>query len=186
MAEETAPNTGQRHLRERAADEFKRFLAIFLYLWAVFALLSIHKSIVLSEHHLNFPEHSFAVINALVFAKVLLFGEDCHLGTRFHDKPLIYPIIHKCMAFTAVLICFYIVESVLVGIWHGETFANSLPPSGYRSIRNIVSVGALGFVMLLPFFTFREIGRVIGRKELWFLILRQRRHDPTLSQLEQL
>jgi len=181
MAEVTPPNTHQRHVRERIADEFKRFLAIFVYLWVVFALLSIHKSIVLSEHHINFPEHVFAIINSLIFAKVLLLGEDFHLGTRFHDKRLIYSILHKCLIFTIVLICFHIVESILVGVWHGSTVANSLPPRGDRSIKSIVSVGILCFVILVPFFTFREIGRVIGRKELWSLILRNRRNDPTLS-----
>jgi hypothetical protein len=186
MTEVTAPNTHERHLPERAADEFKRFLSIFLYLWVVFALLSIHKSIVLSEHHLNLPEHAFAIINSLVFAKVLLFGEDFHLGTRFHDKPLIYPILHKCLIFTIVLICFDIVESILVGGWHGSTVANSLPPRGDRSLKSILSVGILCFVILVPFFSFREIGRVIGRRELWSLILRNRRNDPMLSSLERL
>jgi len=186
MAETTASSRHQKHLRETAADEFKRFLAIFVYLWVVFALLSIHKSIVLSEHHLNFQEHAFAIINSLIFAKVLLFGEDFHLGTRFHDKPLIFPVLHKCLVFTVVLICFYIVESVLAGVWHGRTVANSLPPQGDRSIKNILSVGILCFVMLLPFFGFREIGRVIGRKELWSLILRNRRSDPFLSSVERL
>jgi hypothetical protein len=39
----------QPHLKERASNEFKRFLVIFLYLWAVFGFLSIHKSFVLSQ-----------------------------------------------------------------------------------------------------------------------------------------
>ena len=55
----------QRQLKERAVDEFRRFLVIFLYLWVVFGLLSIHKSIVLSQHHLDTEEHAFAIINAL-------------------------------------------------------------------------------------------------------------------------
>src|ERR1700757_2790670 len=104
----------QRQLRERVADEFKRFVVIFLYLWVVFGLLSIHKSLVLSQHRLDTEEHTFAIINAFVFAKVLLIGEQLHLGTRFGDRPLIYPIFYKCFIFTVVLITFHIVESVAV------------------------------------------------------------------------
>ena len=74
MAEEILPIPQQRRLGERAYDEFKRFIVIFLYLWVVFGLLSIHKSLVLSQSHLDYPEHAFAIINALVFAKVLLVG----------------------------------------------------------------------------------------------------------------
>ena len=88
MAEQSIPIPGQRRLKERASDEFKRFIVIFLYLWVVFGLLSIHKSFVLSQVHLNYTEHAFAIINAFVFAKVLLVAEHFNLGTRFSDKIL--------------------------------------------------------------------------------------------------
>ena len=120
MAEETTSNTHQQRLRERAADEFKRFVVIFLYLWVVFSLLSVYKSLILLEHHLDYQEHSFAMINAFIFAKVLLIGENLHLGTRFSDKPLIYPVLHKCFVFTLVPLCFHIAESVLWECCMGE------------------------------------------------------------------
>ena len=47
-------------------------LILFGYLWVVFELLSVNKNIVLSEYHLSYAEYTFAIINALVFAKVLL------------------------------------------------------------------------------------------------------------------
>jgi hypothetical protein len=68
----TEPGVDQRHLREKATDEFSRLVIIVGYLWIVIELLSVHKSIVLSEYHLDYPEHAFAIINSLVFAKVLL------------------------------------------------------------------------------------------------------------------
>ena len=72
MTEPATPRRHQRHPREKATDEFSRVVIIFGYLWVVFELLSIHKSVVLSEYHLNYPEHAFAIVNFLVFAKVLL------------------------------------------------------------------------------------------------------------------
>jgi hypothetical protein len=126
MAEQSISIPRQRHLKERASDEFKRFLVIFLYLWVVFGLLSIHKSFVLSQRHLDYGEHAFAFINAFVFAKVLLVAEEFNLGTRFRDKPLIYPVLHKCFLFTVVLIGCHVVEVAFVGLWHGHVLANSL------------------------------------------------------------
>jgi hypothetical protein len=181
MTEESLPIPPQHSLKERATNEFRRFILIFLYLWVVFGLLSIHKSVVLAERHLDYQEHAFAFINALVFAKVLLVGEHFHLGTWFKDKPLIYPILHKCFVFTIVLICFHIIESVLVGVWHGSTFAASFPPILGGSLKGILSVGIMCFVVLIPFFAFREIGRVVGRRELSALILKPRVSDPKLT-----
>ncbi len=178
MVEESLPLPRQRHLRERAYDEFKRFIVIFLYLWVVFGLLSIHKSLVLSQSHLDYPEHAFAIINALVFAKVLLVAEHFHLGTRFQNRPLIYPILHKCFVFTVVLICFHVAESVLVGVWHGNTLADSLPPIVGSGLKGVLAVGVMCFVVLLPFFGFREIARVIGHREMRALMFARRVHDP--------
>jgi hypothetical protein len=72
MTEPITPPSHQRHPRETATDEFSKLVIIVGYLWVVFELLSVHKSIVLSEYHLSYPEHAFAIVNCLVFAKVLL------------------------------------------------------------------------------------------------------------------
>jgi hypothetical protein len=81
MAEPTAPIAHPRHPREGALDGIIRFVIIFGYIWVVFAFPSVHKSIVLSEYNLNFPEYLFAIVNLLVFAKVLLSCEVFHLRT---------------------------------------------------------------------------------------------------------
>jgi len=181
MAEEGIPIRHERHLKEKAFEEFKRFIVIFLYLWVVFGLLSIYKSIVLLQSHLNYPEHAFALINALICAKVLLIGEHFHLGTRFKDKPLVYPIMHKCFVFTALLVCFHIMESIFMGVWHGDTIRDSIPPIMGGSVRGLLSVGVVCFVVLLPFFAFRQIGEVIGHKELWTLIFTRRENNLRLT-----
>ena len=82
MTEPTAQAAHPPHLREGALDGIIRFVIIFGYLWVVFAFPSVHKSIVLSEYNLNFPEYLFAIVNLLVFAKVFLSCEVFHLRTR--------------------------------------------------------------------------------------------------------
>ena len=170
LAGESPPTPSRLNLKEKASEEFKRFIAIFLYLWVVFGLLSLHKSVVLSQNHLDYQEHTFAFINAFVFAKVLLTAEYFRLGTRFTHKPLIYPILYKCFIFTVVLISFHIVESVVVGVWHGNTIANSIPPMLGWNPKGLLAVGIMCFILLIPFFGFREITRVIGHREMRTLL----------------
>ena len=178
---ESHPTPDQLTLKQKASEEFKRFLVIFLYLWVVFGLLSLHKSIVLSQHHLDYEEHTFAFINAFVFAKVLLTAEHFRLGTRFSHKPLIYPILHKCFIFTVVLISFHILESVVVGVWHGRTITDSIPPMFGWNPKGLLAVGVMCFILLLPFFAFREITRVIGRSKMRALLFEPRDGDSQLT-----
>jgi hypothetical protein len=160
-------------LKERATGELKQFFVMFFYLWVLFALFALHNTIVLAEHHLNYPAQGFAIVNALVLAKVMLLAEAFHLGSRFNDKALVYSIVYKAFAFSVVLIGFHLLERVLVGVFEGKTVAQSFPSIGGGSLKGIVSVGTIVFVALIPFFTFQEVSRVIGKAELWSLIFRR-------------
>jgi hypothetical protein len=181
MADQSVAIPQKRSLKEKAFEEFKRFVFIFLYLWVVFGLLSIHKSLVLSQHHLDTEEHTFAIINAFVFAKVLLVGEQLRLGSRFANRPLIYPILYKCFVFTILLMSFHVVETVAVGMWHGHTISESLPPFLGWNPRGVLAISILSFILLLPFFGFREIVRVVGRREMRALLFEPRSSDPRLT-----
>lgn len=164
----------RRHLKERAKEQIRDFALMFLYLWVVFGMLAVHESIILSQHQINYVSHGFAVVNALVFAKVMLVAEDLHLGHRFHDKPLIYSVLFKSLLFAMALICFHIAEHVGVGMWRGKTIAESIAEVGADKLGTLVSVGVVSTVALVPFFILREIGRVIGEDKLWSLFFRPR------------
>jgi len=162
------------NFKERAKDQIRNFALMFLYLWVVFGLLAIHESIILSQHQISYQSHGFAVVNALVFAKVMLVAEDLHLGHRLNDKPLIYSIAVKSLLFGVALICFHIVEHVVIGMWDGKTIAESVSEIGADRLGGMVSVGVVSTVALVPFFILREIGRVIGEDNLWALFVRRR------------
>ncbi len=174
VAEEGGENKRKRSLKQRAVHEVKQLAAMFVYLYVLFALFLIHESIVLAQHAISFSHYGFAFINALVLAKVMLVAEDLHLGSRFEDRPLVYPILFKSLVFAIVFICFHIVENVVVGVWGGKTIAESVPSIGGGGLKGVLSVGAIVSFGLIPYFAFKEVGRVIGENELRALILTRR------------
>jgi hypothetical protein len=171
MDENDAQTHRIQNLKEKASTEFRKFVIIFLYLWIVFAALSIHESFILAKHSLDYAEHGFAIINALVLAKVILLGDYFQLGTRFKDKPLVYPVLHKCLVFSALLMGFHLAERMIVGIAGGKSVSESFAGIGGGTLRSTLSMSVLAFVMLIPFFAFREVGRVIGEQKLVSLFL---------------
>ena len=158
------------NLSQRALDEVKKFWVMLLYLFLLFALLNIHKSIILAEHQIPFSDYGFALVNALILAKVMLVAENLHLGSRFEGSPLVYPILFKSIVFAIVLICFHILENVVVGMWHGMTMMQSIPGVGGGGLKGVFSAGAIMAVALIPFFAFREISRVVGASKLVSLV----------------
>ena len=153
--------------------ELKSFLAIVLYLWVVFGLYVLNESIVMGEAHINFASHGFALINAVVLGKVLLVAEDLNFADRFKDSPLVFPIVYKALAFSILFVVFHIAESILIGLFHGRRAIESFPAIGGGTPEGFVCATAIIFISLVPFFAFREIGRVIGEDRLWALLFKR-------------
>jgi hypothetical protein len=153
-------------LRERAHRELKEVFIITFYLWVVFSLFVVYKSVVLAEQHIPFAYHGFAIINALALAKVMLVARHLHLGEQFDEAPLIYPTLLKSALFTVVLACFKILEDATVGLYHGKSFHRGVADLGGGTWKAVLTLTALLFVVLIPFFGFSELQRVLGEGKL--------------------
>ena len=179
ISEQNETRDRKHGLKERAKDQLRNFALMFLYLWIVFGLLAVHESFVLSQHQIAYHSHGFAIVNALIFAKVMLMAEDLNLGHRLNEKPLIYSILFKSFLFGVTLICFHILEHVLIGIWNRMTVAASLSEIGADKFGVTVSGGIIATVTLVPFFILREISRVMGADKFWSLFFHTRKSRAT-------
>src|SRR6202047_1592558 len=153
-------------LKQRAFDEEIKFLTIAFYLWVMCGVFALHESVVSEKDHINYHFYGFAIVNALVLGKVVLIAEGFHFADWFKGRPLIYPILCKAVAFSALLLVFDVVEEVLVGIFKGKTIDASIPSIGGGSPTGVFFVGIILAVALIPFFAFRAVGRAIGEREL--------------------
>jgi len=167
--------TSNRTVKEIAFQQLKEFLVIALYLWAVFGLLILFKSVVLAEQHIPFVYHGFAFFNALALAKVMLTARDLHLGDLFHEAPLIYPTLLKSALFAVVLACFKILEEAAVGLYRGKSFQQSISDLGGGTLNGILVLTLLLFAMLIPFVGYGELRRILGEGKLERLFFYPRR-----------
>ena len=159
----SSPN---RTLKERAYLEFKEFLVISLYLWVVFGLFLLYKSVILNDEHINVVAKGFALINALALAKIMLIARALHFGEWADGAPLIYPTLLKSALFSLVLAFFKILEEAAVGMYHNRSFQQSIADLGGGTLKGILTLTLLLFVMLIPFFGFTELQRVLGEGKL--------------------
>lgn len=168
-------------LKARAMGAGKKALIMALYLWAFLAVLNLHKTVVLQQQHIDYNGLGFAAINAVVLVKVMLIADDLKLGTRFRGESLIWHTLYASFLFAVVLVCFHIIEDAVLAWLRGKPLSESLADFGAGNLRGVLSIGAIAFVALTPFFLFREIGRVVGEDHLWELVFRRHRRRFTLS-----
>jgi hypothetical protein len=170
----TTVDQPDRTLKQKAYQGIKEYLAISFYLWLVFGLFVLYKSVLLSEERFSLLAHGIALFNALALAKVLLIAQDLHFAEHFKDKPLIYPTLFKSLAFAVVLGCFKIVEEAGVGWYHGKSFSQSIAAIGGGTLNGILVFMAILAILLIPFFAFSELRRVFGADKLRKLLLTSR------------
>ena len=177
----SAASEQKASLKTRAVDETKKFLIMTLYLWVFFAVLSLHKTLVMEQEHLDYQAQGLAIVNALVLAKVMLLAEDFRLGSRFFkDHPLVYSVLFRSLVFAIVLIGFHILEDAAIDLLRGKPLADSLADFGAGNAKGVFSMGAIAFVALTPFFMVSEMARVLGSDGLRQLFFTRGRKKFTL------
>ena len=147
------------------------FIEIGVYLLLFFGILALHEALVSAKDGIQFHFYGFAIVNALIFGKVILVAEDFSFADWFKEQRPIYAILAKSVAFTLLLVVFYIVEEVVVGKFKRQTISESFPHIGDGSPKAWLFAIIIITIGLIPFFAFREVGRVLGEHELRSLFL---------------
>jgi hypothetical protein len=158
--------TSSKTLKQRAYREMKEFLLIAFYLWVVFIVFEVHKSVVLRQRLTDSASRFFAIVNALALGKVILIARDLHFAEAFKKAPLIYRTLLKSAAFTVLLAGFKILEDAAIGLYRGQSLSQSIADIGGGTLRGILSLTAIMFVVLIPFFAFTELQEVLGEGKL--------------------
>ncbi len=152
-------------LKEKVGREAKRFLVIFLYVWAILALFALHKNFLLKLH--PFAGQLLAIINAAVLGKVILVLEMFKVGeAQLQGRPAIWRILGKSVIFGLMLLAFRVLEESLKGWFRDKTFAESLAEIGAS---NLIEFGMLALIItvaLIPYFFLHEIVNALGRPKL--------------------
>ena len=146
--------------------EVTSFLAIFVYLVLLLGLLVLHEAVVSAKNGIEYHFYGLAIINALILGKIILIADDLHFAEWFIERAPIYSILVKSLAFTILLLIFDIVEEEVVDMIKGKTFGDSFPHVGDGSPRAYFYMVIIFFIGLIPFFSYKEIGRVFGEREL--------------------
>jgi hypothetical protein len=165
---------GRAHsLKAKAAEEFRRFLVLFVYLWILFGVFVLNQGVALREHGFDFAMQGFAFINALVFAKVMMLFEIFDPGRWLRKRPLIYPILYETLLLTILFLVAHVLEKAIEGLLRGKTIADSLPPIGGGGFIGFLSITAILFIALIPFFGLRNLSLAMGEGRLWAVVFEQ-------------
>ena len=135
----TAGASEKPSLKARALDELRQYAIITLYLWVFFALFSFYRRMILEENGISVWQQTLAIVNALVFGKVILIAQALHLEAGLRKYPRIYIVLGNALMFTIVLMAFHILEEAIKAWFDGRPLATSVAVFGGGTIGSILS-----------------------------------------------
>jgi hypothetical protein len=174
-AANTAPEKGEarkRNLKERAVGELEKYAVIVVYLWLLFALFSLHTRQVLQQHGMiSVWQHGFALVNALIFGKIVLIAQALEVGKSLERRALLWIVLGKSLIFAILLIAFHVVEGAIRAWFESQPLSAGLTDFG-GTLPALMTYAAIFCVVLIPFFAFQETARILGSSALRDLFLR--------------
>jgi hypothetical protein len=170
MTDETSTNKG---LKEKTIHEVWELAWVFVYLAFFFCSLELYSVLLLRDFHVKYLNFGFALINALVIAKVILLGEYVRIGRKYEERPLILSAVYKAILFVVLVFAFHLVEELVKRLLHNGHLAGAL---AQVRVNDLLGRGIIVFCTFLPLFAFRELRRVLGEKKFMDLFFRSRAH----------
>ena len=159
-----------KHWKERIIHELIRYWLNVLYLAIIFSVFFSYRRLILAHYEIHFGDYGIGLIKALVLAKVILIADAIGLGRGWENKPLFIPTIYKTLLFTLFVALFSILESVVRGLLSGTGPVHEVMGMfTYLLLANVLAV----FVTFVPYFAFRELGRVMGEGKIMTLFFRR-------------
>jgi hypothetical protein len=167
-------NEKKAGLKEKFIREMKEMLAIFLYFALFFCTFTTYRRLVMHELGVSYFHYGFALLKALVLAKVVLLGQYARLSKIFDDRPLIVPTLYKVLVFGLFYLAFDVLEHFIEGVLHKEDLMDVFQKIIGAGRDELLARTLVVLLAFLPFFAFGETGRVLGEGRLRDLFLRKR------------
>ena len=156
-----------------ALSAFWLMLVITAFLAAVFVSFLTYRRLISREFGVTSFHYGFAIIEALIVAKVILIGKAMGIGRRPTRRALFLGALRDSTIYAVLVAIFAVLEHIVEGLFHHETLAESLQKLFDQGVYEILGRTLIMFVAFIPFFTLWELDRALGDRKLVGLLFRK-------------
>ena len=159
--------------KKKAVHELIEYWINFGYLAFFLVAFTWYRRFILAEYHVQYTNYLFPLIEAAVLAKVIMIGDLLRLGRKMENRPLIYSALFRTVMFSLWVAIFNVLEETVRGLLHGHGLTGGVEDIASRGWYELLSRCVVIFAAFIPFFSFKELERVMGAKKLRALFWRQ-------------
>ena len=167
-------------MHEKSADLKRRIIHELIEYWINFGYLAFflvafmwYRRLILAEYQVQDTNYWFPLIEAAVLAKVIMVGDLLRLGRGMENRPLILSTVFRTVMFSVWVAIFNVLEETVRGLLHGNGLTGGFEEIASRGWYELLSRCLVIFVAFIPFFSFKELERVMGQEQLRALFWRR-------------
>ena len=161
-------------IKTKMKHEMREALIILSYLGVFFFAFSTYKMLLLHQFKEALPIYGAALIQTSVLTKVIMIGQAFKLGKGWERHPLLRVSVLKATVFALLAGSFKVIEDIVKGLIHGESFLGALSETGGWRALEILIFSILCFCVFIPFFALMETRREMGEKDFEHLFLHRK------------
>lgn len=152
-------------LGRKIMEEIRRIGVVALYFALCFGVMLLMKRLILAQYAIEFRGVTFAIVGALVVAKVVVLLEKVPLGV--HNQPVAVDVILRTLLYTTgVWIALLLEKAFEARHEHGGFRPSLMAVFDHRDIHHVWAATIGVGVALLGFVTFSVLKRRFGGHEL--------------------
>jgi hypothetical protein len=164
-------------VRTTIAHEIREVIPPTLFFFVGFNVILLTKRLMLSQYLIAYAGFMIATTSALIVGKVVLVADKMPLLRRFDHAPLAYPILHKALVYTILVLVARLLEALVHflvegGVLGGGRFLTEV--LGSFSWPHFIAVQLWIFVLFLIYVTANELNALFGDGELSRILFRRR------------
>ena len=159
--------------KKKIVHELIEYWINFGYLAFFLVAFAWYRRFILAEYQVQYTNYWFPLIEAAVLAKVIMIGDYLRLGHGLEQKPLILSTLFRTVMFSVWVAIFNVLEETVRGLLHGNGLTGGLEEIASRGWYELLSRCVVIFVAFIPFFSFKEMERVMGPEKLRALFWRR-------------
>ncbi|HMK65954.1 MAG TPA: hypothetical protein VK564_09175 [Thermodesulfobacteriota bacterium] len=168
-------NEGKRTWKQKFFLEMTAYWINVAYLTILFTVFTSYRRLILAQYDIGYSNWGISFMKAMVLGKVVMVGGFFRLDRGLENKPLIFSTLSKSFLFTLWVGLFSYLEAAVKVVFRGEdlSFSGALNHLLKEGPHEFFAKCLVVFVAFIPFFAFKELGRVFGKGVIWNLFFRK-------------
>ena len=165
--------TAHAGLKKKIVHEVVEYWINFGYLAFFLVAFMWYRRLILAEYQVQYTNYWFPLFEAAVLAKVIMVGDLFRLGRGMENKPLILSTLFRTVTFSVWVAIFNVLEETVRGLLRGDGLTGGFEEIASRGWYELLSRCVVIFAAFIPFFSFKELERVMGPEKFRALFWRR-------------